>query len=426
MARHICAEAVSLIKEFEGLVLTAYPDPGTGGDPWTIGYGHTGPDVFPGDVITEEEAEELLVIDLQRFEAGVNELIPGLLCHEFGALVSWAYNVGLGAVTDSTLRRRINSGEDHQIVIAEELPRWNKGANGVMPGLVRRRAAEVDFAALDVLGDDKAPCPKPEDPDTTKPGNDAHSGTQIALVDFFKYFTGAPWQESAVRLLEQAIQEEAPYLLLDDAEWVKEYRSGPEKEPIQPEPQNPFTVRLDVPYLYQFDSEVDGQAGRMCFSSSNAMLVEYLRPGALKGSGQADDIYLDQVLDYGDTTSAEAQVNALGAYGVEAVFRTDGTTFTIRELLKSGVPVPIGVLHHGHVSAPNGGGHWLVLVGYDDTTSQWICHDPAGEMDVVNGGYVSSGPTDGRFVRYSYQNLGSRWMVAGEGDGWFIEALTWE
>ena len=422
MARSICAEAVSLIKHFEGLMLDAYPDPGSSdGKPYTIGYGHTGTDVHLGDKITEDEAEELLRHDLIRFEEGVNDLLPGLSYHEFCACVSWAFNVGLGAVESSTLRKRILAGEDPQIVIAEELPRWNKGGNGVMPGLVRRRAAEVEHAMLDAQGGAEAPGEKPEAPDTTDPEQDAHSGTRIALIDFFRFFSDKEWQQSAVEILEEALENDAPHLLASDAEWVERYRDTP--DPFEPV-ENPFVVRLDVPYLYQYDSEVDGQAGRMCFSSSNAMLVEYLLPGSLKGAGQADDIYLDQVLEFGDTTSAEAQVAALGDYGIEAVFRTDGTTALVRELLQRGVPVPIGVLHHGPVKAPSGGGHWLVLVGYDDLSSQWICHDPAGEMDVVNGGYVRSGPTDGRYVLYSYQNLGSRWMVSGEGDGWLIEALT--
>lgn len=418
MARQICAEAVSLIKEFEGLSLTAYPDPGTGGKPWTIGYGHTGSDVFPGDVITEEEAEDLLRADLRYFEEGVDRLIPKLLCHEFGALVSWGYNVGLGAVEDSTLRRRILAGEDHQIVIAEELPRWNKAGGGVMPGLVRRRAAEVDFAELDAVSASSAPGSNAATPSTPEATQEPSEPSVILLEDFFAYYTEAPWQKSAVKLLQVALAEHAPSLLLDTAEWVEEYRSGPApaREPEQPDGE----VILDVPYLYQFDSNTEHGA-RMCFSSTNAMLLEYLRPGTLKGV-QADDAYLMKVLEYGDTTSAEAQVAALNSYGLEAWFRTDGTSRLAKDLLRMGIPVSCGVLHHGHVSSPQGGGHWLLLVGFDDVAQQWICHDPAGEMDVVNGGYVASGPTDGRFVRYSYQNLNRRWMVAGEGDGWCIEA----
>ena len=64
----------------------------------------------------------------------------------------------------------------------------------------------------------------------------------------------------------------------------------------------------------------------------------------------------------------------------------------------------------------------MLLVGFDDASGHWICHDPFGEMDVVNGGYVSNAPTVGRYVRYSYKNFTPRWCVAGDGDGWFVEA----
>ena len=95
-----------------------------------------------------------------------------------------------------------------------------------------------------------------------------------------------------------------------------------------------------------------------------------------------------------------------------------------KDLIRAGIPVPVGVLHRGPVSAPGGGGHWIVLVGFDDVQGCWYVHDPAGEMDLVGGGYVSSGPVDGRFQKYSYKNLNPRWMVAGEGDGWMIEAKS--
>lgn len=416
MSRKISAEAVSLIKGFEGLELEAYADPGTGGDPWTIGYGHTGKDVFPGDRVTEEEAEDLLRDDLAFFEAGIDELIPGLLSHQFGAVVSWAYNVGLGAVKDSTLRRRINNGEDRQRVLAEELPRWNKGGNGVMPGLVKRRDAEVAFAALDAGSPTSAPKGNGATPRPSGGTQAPVKADVILLEDFFTYYLGNPWQKSGVLRLQQALAEQAPGLLLDTAEWVKEYRNSPKSDPEQPDGE----VVLKVPYLYQLDSETE-QGARMCFSSTNAMLLEYLFPGTLKGV-QADDTYLHKVMDFGDTTSAEAQVAALNSYGLEASFQTDGSSARAKELIRDAIPVPIGVLHHGPDTSPTGGGHWLLLVGFDEAAQQWICHDPYGEMNVRDGGYDRTGPTDGRFVRYSYEGLNRRWMVEGEGDGWMLEA----
>ena len=66
--------------------------------------------------------------------------------HEFDATVSFTYNVGEGALSSSTFRRRINAGEDKPTVFREEFPKWVNGANGPLPGLVRRRDAEVELA----------------------------------------------------------------------------------------------------------------------------------------------------------------------------------------------------------------------------------------------------------------------------------------
>ena len=146
-SRPIHLKRIELIKEFEGCVLKAYPDPGTGGDPWTIGYGHTGPDVRPGTQITKDRAEELLIGDLKRFEISVVALVNVLLTQrEFDAIVSFTYNVGTGSLEHSTFLRRINAGEDKATCFREEFPRWNKGGNGPMPGLTRRREAEVALA----------------------------------------------------------------------------------------------------------------------------------------------------------------------------------------------------------------------------------------------------------------------------------------
>ena len=130
-------------------MLDAYPDPGTGGDPWTIGYGHTGPDVIQGMEITEEEAEMLLKEDLEYFEKQVCNLINiRLTQEEFDAIVSFTYNVGAGNLKSSTFRRRINAGENKATCFKEEFPKWIKGGNGPMPGLVKRRQSEIALATL--------------------------------------------------------------------------------------------------------------------------------------------------------------------------------------------------------------------------------------------------------------------------------------
>ena len=114
---------VKIIKSFEGLELTAYPDPGTGGDPWTIGYGTTR-GVTQGMVVTAEEAEELLVDDLVAYERAVMTLLPVEMTQgEFDALVSFCYNVGPTALEESTLRKRLLAGEPRCWVYQKELPR---------------------------------------------------------------------------------------------------------------------------------------------------------------------------------------------------------------------------------------------------------------------------------------------------------------
>ena len=101
----------TLIKKFEGLRLTAYQDMvGV----WAIGYGHTGPDVKPGLTITQQQADQLLINDLVRFNNGVNALVTVKLNqNQFDALVSFSYNLGLGSLQNSTLLRLLNQGGDN-------------------------------------------------------------------------------------------------------------------------------------------------------------------------------------------------------------------------------------------------------------------------------------------------------------------------
>ena len=129
---------IDLIKQFEGQRLTAYQDiVGV----WTIGYGHTGPDVKPGLNITQQQAEQLLINDLARFARDVNDLVTVQINqNQFDALVSFAYNLGVGALQKSTLLRLLNAGSYQPA--ADEFPRWNRAGGNVVAGLTRRRAAE--------------------------------------------------------------------------------------------------------------------------------------------------------------------------------------------------------------------------------------------------------------------------------------------
>lgn len=179
-------------------------------------------------------------------------------------------------------------------------------------------------------------------------------------------------------------------------------------------------IELSVPYFSQRDSAT-WQGDRMCFSSTCAMAAEFLKPGCLSGQGQADDRYLSLVQRFGDTTNSAAQVAALKTLGISASFRQDGTIDTLIQLLGKGVPIPCGWLHKGPATAPRGGGHWTLVVGWDPGKQQLIMHDPFGEADLLNGGYVTTAIGSGKSQRYSRKNWGRRWMVDGVGSGWYLE-----
>lgn len=134
----IGSKGLELIKQFEGLKLTSYLCPA---NVWTIGYGSTGPHVKEGMTITEQEAEDLLKEDINKFEECVNQAVEvDLTQEEFDALVSFSFNVGCVAFMGSTLLRLLNAGNKQ--AAAQQFPRWNKAAGKVLAGLTRRREAE--------------------------------------------------------------------------------------------------------------------------------------------------------------------------------------------------------------------------------------------------------------------------------------------
>lgn len=144
--------AADLIRKWEGLRLKAYPDPGTGGKPWTIGYGHTR-NVNKGDTCTEAQAIAWLAEDMaDAYRIVDNAVTVPLTTKQRDALCSFVFNVGPGVknikggfVTmkngnPSTMLRLLNEGD--YTGAAAQFPRWNKGSGKVMPGLVKRRGEE--------------------------------------------------------------------------------------------------------------------------------------------------------------------------------------------------------------------------------------------------------------------------------------------
>jgi len=137
------AAGINLIKEFEGVRLKAYRCPA---DVWTIGVGHTSaagpPVVKAGMEITNAQAMKILANDLVKFEDGVDSAVKvPLKQNQFDALVSFAFNVGLGALAKSTLLKKLNAGQYD--AVPAELMKWTKAGGKELPGLVRRRRAEA-------------------------------------------------------------------------------------------------------------------------------------------------------------------------------------------------------------------------------------------------------------------------------------------
>ena len=129
---------LNMIKAFEGLRTKAYYDPA---GVLTIGYGHTGVDVRPGDVISEYWAEHLLKADLYDLEKQV-ESLGDWNQPQFDALVSFAYNLGFYKLKTSTLMKTIKEGGSMH-AIKKEFKRWVYAGGKVLPGLVKRREWEA-------------------------------------------------------------------------------------------------------------------------------------------------------------------------------------------------------------------------------------------------------------------------------------------
>ena len=183
------------------------------------------------------------------------------------------------------------------------------------------------------------------------------------------------------------------------------------KSPTQTAPTSPTatSVNLKVPYEHQLDNGPTGY--RECFSSSCAMVARYWNKIA------GDYEYNRIRRQFGDTTDPQAQLLTLKTLGLRATFEMEGTTAILENLLRSGLPTPVGWLHRGPVTAPSGGGHWTVVSGF--TPTHFIHQDPNGEANTQNGGYLNS--NKGANVAYSRSNWLRRWLVDGPASGWYLK-----
>jgi GH24 family phage-related lysozyme (muramidase) len=355
--------ALRLIAEFEGFVDHAYPDPASGGEPWTIGYGFTSLDgrpVQPGDTISQAEGDAQLLSGVNgcaRHLAGTIPYWISMAAEQQCALISFAWNLGedfYGSAGFDTISRLLRQ-KDWSGVPAGLLLYCDPGT-AVSDGLRRRRQAEANLWSQGMAGPSAPAAPAapsaPTVPATPSAAAVATSGRTVAAH------------------------------------------------------ANP----LNVPWFDQLAMD-DGQGWRDCFSASSAMLA------AFWGKEPNEDDYNALRQSYGDSTSAEAQLAALRHLGLQAEFCTDGSLQTLKTEIDAGRPVAVGWLHHGPPSAPSGGGHWTVVIGYDD--SGVIMNDPYGSCDLVNGGYPQN--HNGARQHYSYANWEPRWRPQGSG-GWYLVA----
>lgn len=135
-----CNDAgLNIIKTHEGCRLESYWDPHA--DIYSIGYGHSGPDVTPGQVITQDEADALLPQDVSVAQNGINALVDvSLTSNQFSALCSLVYNIGVGSFEKSGTLAAINAKFYDQV--PAHIKGWDKSGGVVLPGLVSRRADE--------------------------------------------------------------------------------------------------------------------------------------------------------------------------------------------------------------------------------------------------------------------------------------------
>jgi GH24 family phage-related lysozyme (muramidase) len=362
-----------LIKEFEGFRDKAYPDPASGGDPWTIGYGFTrinGKPVVPGQSLPQAEADQLLSAMVGECAHTLSGRIPywkDMADKQQSCLISFAWNLGKGFYGDETNFHTISTCLRNKdwAKVPDALLLYCMPGTAVHQGLLRRRNAEADLWRQGMAGAGAKATPVPI--------TGAVSGS------------GNPPRPIAAGAAPATVAT-----------------------PAHPNP-------LQVAYYDQMLMD-DGQGWRDCFSASCAMLACFW--GKLKAKDGNTYNHIRE--KYGDSTDSNAQLQALRSLGLHAEFRTDGQRETLKAEIDAGRPVAVGWLHHGPAGAPSGGGHWTVVIGYDDT-GFWM-NDPYGSCDLVGGGYPGgSNPNDevGKKDHYSYKNWLPRWMPSGS-PGWYL------
>lgn len=225
---------------------------------------------------------------------------------------------------------------------------------------------------------------------------------KIDLNNFFKFYDDKnPKHVAAVDQLELDLSKLAPDLLEDSSNWVRIYRTVPE---------SPKVTILQVPFYPQTDNYT--LPDTTCNSSSCAMVLEFLKPGSLKGS-KGDDAYLQKVLNLGKSTDHNVQTKVLESYGIYSTWKQNLSFADIDRELSQGKPVIIGILHKGSLESPTGG-HILVVIGKTPDGKSYVVNDPYGNL---LDGYTTD-VNNGKGAIYPKSVLEKRWTVEGPNSGW--------
>jgi hypothetical protein len=230
---------------------------------------------------------------------------------------------------------------------------------------------------------------------------------KIDLHNFFRYYDHTlPRHRAAVDDLIRVLEQKAPELLTDSANWVRIYRSPST-------PSKPSGILLNVPFYPQTDNFTLPDS--TCNSSACAMCLEFLKPGSLPPGPKGDDAYLRRVLAVGKSTDNSVQTRVLQGYGLNSVFRFNLDFSDLDAELASGRPSVLGILHRGPTHRPTrNSGHMICCIGRSADGKSYTFHDPYGSL---HRGYV--GPViEGRQVVYSRMELEKRWTADGIKSGW--------
>jgi hypothetical protein len=230
---------------------------------------------------------------------------------------------------------------------------------------------------------------------------------KIDLHNFFRYYDHTlPRHRAAVDDLVRVLEQKAPELLTDSANWVRIYRSPSA-------PPKPSGILLDVKFYPQTDNYALPDS--TCNSSACAMCLEFLKPGSLPPGPKGDDAYLRRVLAIGKSTDNSVQTRVLQGYGLNSVFRFNLDFSDLDRELAAGRPLVLGILHRGPTSNPTrNSGHMIACIGRSADGKSYTFHDPYGSL---HRGYT--GPViEGRQVVYSRMELEKRWTADGPKSGW--------